>query len=600
MLFLLPLTSYTLITYTFKISTRTNKRRLSSRDSGGGSGSNNTIRKGSINGDDSVSQVSSTTATSINSSGKRVVSSSPPTKRRKQSNSYNGFDRQEVTKLITQACYDLGYKDVANELEDQSGYKLETDEIKKLRQMVISAEWDQVEVLMNDLIEDDSKLNKVLFVIRKQEYLELVENDEKMVALKLLRSKIGNLKGCELEIKNLARALVCCSKQLHSVMNWNGVGSRFDVFEEMIEFINPSLVLPSKRLANLFQQVKITQSLNNDLIQFDKNESEFTLYENTNNKKKLNNRKLDTLQVLKGHGNEVWAIEFSYDGKFLASGDKDGNVNIWQRNFDTKDRICYKILKTFKEHKHGVCSLSWCGESRLASCGYDKKTLIWNVESGELEYVVGGNKEVVSCCGFLSDGRLITSSPDTLTTIWSKNCKPLYKWEGLRILQFSIAPNEKFIVAMTHEGSFYVYSLENYQTMAEVYVGKRLSSVQVSKDSKFLLVSTEPDEIFIYSLEDYQIVKKYTGYQQSEYYIRSSFGGLNEQYILSGSEDKLVYIWNRYTQNIIERLGGHEECVNQIRWVPRETCQFASASDDKSIRIWGVLDGDDFNDYDTE
>ena len=36
-----------------------------------------------------------------------------------------------------------------------------------------------------------------------------------------------------------------------------------------------------------------------------------------------------TLVTLEGHVDEVWFIEFSHDGKFLASASKDSTVIIW-------------------------------------------------------------------------------------------------------------------------------------------------------------------------------------------------------------------------------------------------------------------------------
>ena len=71
---------------------------------------------------------------------------------------------------------------------------------------------------------------------------------------------------------------------------------------------------------------------------------------------------------------------------------------------------------------------------------------------------------------------------------------------------------------------------------------------------------------------------------QDEYITNDFFGG--HHFIISGSEDGNVCIWNRITQKII-KLSGHKKSVNCVTWNPVDSFILVSGSDDCSIRVWG-------------
>jgi len=75
---------------------------------------------------------------------------------------------------------------------------------------------------------------------------------------------------------------------------------------------------------------------------------------------------------------------------------------------------------------------------------------------------------------------------------------------------------------------------------------------------------------------------------QGHYTIHSSYGGTNDSFIVSGSEDHHVYVWHHTRENPVIVLKGHSRAVNSVSWNPVCHNMLASASDDGTVRVWGT------------
>lgn len=113
-----------------------------------------------------------------------------------------------------------------------------------------------------------------------------------------------------------------------------------------------------------------------------------------------------------------------------------------------------------------------------------------------------------------------------------------------------------------------------------------VTSLAVSSDDKYVLVSTISQELHLWDLERRTLVHKFVGYKQEHYVIRSCFGGPNEMYIASGSEDAQIYIWHRRVESPVKVLEGHAGVVNCVSWCPTNAQLLASAGDDGTVRLW--------------
>jgi WD40 repeat protein len=68
-----------------------------------------------------------------------------------------------------------------------------------------------------------------------------------------------------------------------------------------------------------------------------------------------------------------------------------------------------------------------------------------------------------------------------------------------------------------------------------------ITSFSLSEDGDFLLVNLITEKIHLWNIRsDPILVKQYTGHKRSRFVIRSCFGGFEQSFIASGSEDSKV------------------------------------------------------------
>jgi WD40 repeat protein len=140
--------------------------------------------------------------------------------------------------------------------------------------------------------------------------------------------------------------------------------------------------------------------------------------------------------------------------------------------------------------------------------------------------------------------------------------------------------NEKnriqFLNARTHE------------EVGSVYLREEVVSLAISKDSQYALVNVRPSELQIWDIARQCLVRRFNGHRLSKHVIGCGFGGIDENFVLSGSEDGKIYIWHRATGRLIETLTGHEGgSVNAVAWHPKDPLTIASCGDDHTLCIWG-------------
>ncbi|GAO49229.1 WD repeat-containing protein [Saitoella complicata NRRL Y-17804] len=497
---------------------------------------------------------------------------------------YHGHDREEVTRLILQTLQDLGYASAATAFEQESHTLVESSEVAAFKESVLQGNWDKVEQLLSLLeFQQEGDAPNALFIVREQKYLELLEQRNVPGALQVLRSELTSLTTTlnhnVPRLHFLSSLMMCLSSEdLYEQAHWDGASgtSRRMLLGRLQRYVSPSAMIPEHRLATLLDQAKahqVSECLYHNSAQpislFDDHECDKNEFPST------------TIEVLEGHKDEVWFVKFSNNGKFLASASKDRTVIIW-------DVEAFEILHVLEGHDDAVSYVDWSpDDSKLLTCATDHNVRLYDVRTGGLVRVFQAHHEPVSSCAWLPSGQgFITGSMDGEIVMWNLQGGITHKWSGSRIYDLAVSMDGTRLVSICTAKKMHIYNLITKVTEASVAMPSDLTCVTISKDSRYALINVATKEVHLWDLERVRLVRKFSGQVQGKYVIRSAFGGLNEAFVISGSEDACVYVWNKEHGTLVEKLKGHVGTVNSVSWNPSNVYMFASAGDDKTVRIW--------------
>ena len=467
---------------------------------------------------------------------------------------FYGHKRDEVTRLLIQALGDLGYNESSDLLQRESGFELESSLVSAFRDSIARGDWSKAESLLFGQesvneggvrisnghtqalheglpLAEGSDIDELRFRLRKQKYLELLEQRDHAGALMVLRHELTPLHRDVGQLHVLSGLMVCPSAEdLRMQAGWDGAegSSRSNLLIELSKSISPSIMIPEHRLATLLTQVKQSQI---SKCHYHNPTSPMSLFaDHVCDKDQF---PLQTIQEL-SQRDEVWYLEFSHDGTRLATCGQDSRVIIY-------DTATFQEVHVLTEHTKFVAYLAWSpDDTKLVTCSNDKSAKLWDAITGHCLYTIQNHNEPVTAASWTPDGQaFITGSLDKESSLnmWSQKAERLYTWtSNYRINALAISPDGARLVTLSDEPQIHVYNLDTREEEYSVKLKASLTSVTITRDSRYMLVNMADSELQLIEINNAEISQRFLGQKQGEYIIRSTFGGADENLVISGSE----------------------------------------------------------------
>ena len=297
----------------------------------------------------------------------------------------------------------------------------------------------------------------------------------------------------------------------------------------------------------------------------------------------------------------IWAMKFSRDGKYLAAGGQDMIVRIWsvistpeqRKEHESVEEAAGKSegtvyhqgkglklnapvfisdpLHEYAGHTADILDLSWSKNNFLLSSSMDKTVRLWHVSKKECLCCFQHSDFVTAIAFHPKDDRFFLSgSLDCKLRLWSIPDKQVAFWNELPELITAVAftPDGKYAIAGSFVGLCLFYETDGLRYHTQIHVrstrgrnakGSKITGIKTLTTPKGnshgdvkLLITSNDSRVRMYNFRDKSLEVKFKGNTNSCSQIHATFSDTGK-FVICGSEDRRVYIWNGTVENNSKR-----------------------------------------------
>ncbi|MCX5963484.1 MAG: AAA-like domain-containing protein [Cyanobacteria bacterium] len=265
------------------------------------------------------------------------------------------------------------------------------------------------------------------------------------------------------------------------------------------------------------------------------------------------------LKTFPAHDGRIVTIQFSPNGKLIATASWDGTVKVWTRDG--------KLLQTLEGHNGGrrrrpVNSVNFSPDSKIlvfAGYGDDKDQNFWMISNidGSSQRKIEGHSDQIQRIVFSPDGKTIA------TASWDRTIKLWRVSDG------------KLIRTLTGHGDW-------------------LFALAFSPDGQMLASGSKDQTVRLWRVVDGELLHTLTGHRGTVNNVAFSPDG---SLVASASDDKTIRLWSR-EGILLKILVGHQERVSDVGF-SSDSKTVISNSFDGTIKLWSseILNSDSLFEY---
>lgn len=312
--------------------------------------------------------------------------------------------------------------------------------------------------------------------------------------------------------------------------------------------------------------------------------------------------------------NEVYVMEFSRDGKYLAVAGRNSIIKIWKvissplsrleqknaesLNENSKSKKTNKNLykgapvfhqapvRVFKGHTHSVLSLDWSKNNFLISGSMDRLVKLWHVDRLDCLETFQ-NDDFVTTVKFhpMDDRFFLSGSLDNQVRLWSileKNIaynKDL--GDDILITAASFTPDGQHCIVGGFNGSIFaleingLHVINRFEVKEKSFVhsfhnknGNKITGIKIFESREYsrlkiidddplakwnFLITTNDSKIRLVNSDLKKLVTRFKGLTNTSSSIVADMTD-DFHYIVSGSEDHWCYVWENNNSIINNKL----------------------------------------------
>lgn len=291
------------------------------------------------------------------------------------------------------------------------------------------------------------------------------------------------------------------------------------------------------------------------------------------------------LRTYIGHSSPITAIAITPDGKHILSGSQDNSLKLW--NVNTGQEI-----QTFTGHTRPVSSVAITPDGRLALSGSLGTTRCWNLATGKEIEIIGWHRSGTAAIAITPDGRKVLSGGlDGWLILWdlitSREIRSFRGPSGI-MSSLSITPDGKHALSGSYDSVSILLDISEtkFKPLYPLISAITAASSMLSRNTNFRIMIEQAQTLIERGLfpEAIHILRKaqqVPGFE-SDPEILDSLHAIRMKTV--NNIIKLSKGWPRST------LKGHSHIVSSVAITP-DSKYILSGSWDETLKLWDVLTG---------
>lgn len=291
-------------------------------------------------------------------------------------------------------------------------------------------------------------------------------------------------------------------------------------------------------------------------------------------------------RTLKGHISKVYAMHWSEDKTKLVSGSQDGKLLVWDG------------LTTNKTHAiplrcSWVMTCAYSPSGTFVACGgLDNICSVYNLTSSDnpirVSRELNAHTGYLSCCRFVNDRQILTSSGDTTCILWDtetgQKLKEFAEHEG-DVMSLSVSPDKEMFVSSGCDNTTRLWSLKSGRA-EQTFKGhtEDVNSVQYFPSGQAFGTGSDDFTCRLWDIRaDRELMKYQLGNLQKG--VTAVAFSCSGRYLFAAYDDITCQVFDTLKGDHVGELKSHTQRVSCLG-VSSDGCALATGSWDGTLKIW--------------
>jgi WD40 repeat protein len=291
-------------------------------------------------------------------------------------------------------------------------------------------------------------------------------------------------------------------------------------------------------------------------------------------------------RTLAGHTDDVVALAAPRDGAWLATGDGEGAVRVW-------DPVTGRTRHAWNAHTDGVSALAAApGGEWLATGSYDGTARIWELRTGSCRHTLDDHTDKVTTVAVAPDGTwLATGSDDHTVRLWDTAtgvCRHVLTGHTKTVYDVAVAPAGTWLATCGADETVRIWDTAT-GACRHVLGGHSgpVACLAIAPDGRWLASASWDNTARVWDADSGACQHTLTGHTLSLYALTIAPDG---SWLATGGRDRVAVVWDAATGTPRHLLTGHTSSIFAFVVEPAGNW-LATGSHDGTVRIWNARNG---------